>query len=85
MKHNGCNCHGGCKYLECIDKHDGYEFRCSRFNDRYKAFREENGAKLSTWVMENVSMDCYEPNETQELLNDMKDSLKELKLLISKK
>ena len=57
----------------------GYEHYCDKHPDRYEEFSKENGSKLSTWVSENVVMDCYEPNDTQVLLDDMHRTLDELR------
>ena len=57
----------------------GYEWNCKKYPEKYKQFKEENGSKPSKWVMENVTMDCYEPTETQELMDDMIEMLKQLK------
>ena len=56
----------------------GYDHYCDKHPDRYEQFSKENDSKLSTWVSENVVMDCYEPNETQVLLDDMHRLLDEL-------
>ena len=56
----------------------GYELYCDLYPERYKKFSEENGSKLSTWVMDNVVMDCYEPNEIQKSLNEMTELAKDI-------
>lgn len=62
----------------------GFEWTCRKYPERYKQFKEENGSKSSKWVMENVTMDCYEPTETQELMDDMIGMLKQLKYSLDK-
>ena len=56
----------------------GYERYCTKHPEKQKKYEEENGPKSSNWVLENVIMDCYEPNETQALLNDMHNLLDKL-------
>ena len=57
----------------------GYEHYCDVYPERYKKFYEENGSKPSLWVRENVNMDCYEPDEVQETLDNMLDLLNKIK------
>lgn len=55
----------------------GYISYCDKHKERYESFHKENGEKSSVWVSKNVVMDCYEPNETTLLLDEMKGLLDE--------
>lgn len=72
----GCNCSGGCKHRS-FDI--GYKFYCNKYPERHKKFSEENSSRPIDWVLENVNMDCYEPNEVTQLLDDVKTLMNELK------
>lgn len=56
----------------------GYEWYCDINPEKCKQFQEENGNKKSTWVLENVDMDCYEPTDSQKLMDDILSGLDEL-------
>lgn len=56
----------------------GYVHYCDKHKERYENFHKENGEKPAVWVSKNVVMDCYEPNETTLLLDEMKGLLDEL-------
>lgn len=55
----------------------GYVHYCDKHKERYENFHKENGKKPAIWVRKNVVMDCYEPNETTLLLDEMKGLLDE--------
>ena len=59
-----CNCSNGCIHL----KHR------SKYNINVV---KENGHKSADWVRTNVVMDCYQPNETTQILDEMKGLLDE--------
>jgi hypothetical protein len=57
-------------------------YYCDKCNDNYLAFMKEYDKnychKTSKWMSENVSMECYEPTETTQLLDGMVSDLKTL-------
>lgn len=55
----------------------GYIHYCEKHKEKYEEFRKENGEKSADWVRANVVMDCFTPNETTQLLDEMKGLLNE--------
>ena len=69
------------KVIFITNEYKGIEFYCHLYPEKYKKFSEENGPKSSTWVYNNVTMNCYEPNELQ---HDLDETLNLLNKLIKK-
>jgi hypothetical protein len=63
-------------------EYKGRKYYCDKCNDNYLAFIKEYDKnyrhKTSKWMSENVSMECYEPTETTQLLDGMVSDLNEL-------
>ena len=63
-------------------EYKGRKYYCEKCNDNYLAFMKEYDKnychKTSKWMSENVSMECYEPTETTQLLDGMVSDLNEL-------
>ena len=55
----------------------GYVHYCEKHKEKYEGFCKENGHKSADWVRTNVVMDCFTPNETTQLLDEMKGLLNE--------
>lgn len=63
-------------------EYKGRKYYCDKCNDNYLAFMKEYDKnycnKTSKWMSENVSMECYEPTETTQLLDGMVSDLNKL-------
>lgn len=73
----GKNCGHNCKYFygNCyVDPETEtlkIEEKCTKYNERYKDFILKYGDKISAWVDKNVIMDCFEPKENSQLMDNM--------------
>lgn len=73
----GKNCGHNCKYFygKCyVDPETEtlkFEDKCIKYNERYKEFILKYGDKTSDWVDRNIIMDCFEPKENLQLLDNM--------------
>ena len=66
-------------------EYKGKKYYCDKYNDRFQEFTKKYEHKTSEWIIENVSMDCYEPNDRQRLLDSMKADLEQLLINTSNK
>ena len=73
-----CNCSNGCIHRKCKKQYKmiggtktlaNFLTYCDKHEDRHQEFCRENNP--------NVVMDCYQPNETTQLLDEMNSLLSE--------